>query len=144
MIDDPFQPGFEDKVVALCGREPDFLEAYFLAKQGLNRLAQRLALEWGPREVRSLSLSPGLINSTMGRTGGKSLPVYDGSSEKRLGTRAEKAVKEVPLQRQGTVPEILSVIEFLASDAASFLNGIDVPVDGGSTARWRSLGEIAR
>ncbi len=144
LIDDPFQPDFEDKVVAYCGTEPDFLTAYFMAKQGLNRMSQRLALEWGPRQVRSVSLSPGLINSTMGRTGGKSLPVYDGSGEERLGTRAEKAAREVPLQRQGTVLEIIDAVAFLASDAASFINGIDLPVDGGSTARWRSIGEIAR
>lgn len=70
LIDDPFQPGWLDKFPEILGHEPEFLPSYFMAKQGMNRLAQRLALEWGEREVRSLSVSPGLIDSTMGRTGG--------------------------------------------------------------------------
>jgi NAD(P)-dependent dehydrogenase (short-subunit alcohol dehydrogenase family) len=144
LIDDPFQPNWLDKFPEVLGREPEFLPTYFMAKQGMNRLAERLALEWGEREIRSLSVSPGLINSTMGRTGGKALPVYDGSGDQRLVTRSEKAVREVPLLRQGSVLEVTAVVGFLASDAASFVNGIDVPVDGGSTAKWRSNGEIQR
>jgi NAD(P)-dependent dehydrogenase (short-subunit alcohol dehydrogenase family) len=59
-------------------------------------------------------------------------------------TRCEKAAREVPLQRQGTVLEVTAVVGFLASDAASFVNGIDIPVDGGSTAMWRASGAIQR
>lgn len=144
LIDDPFQPDWLDRFPEVLGSEPEFLPTYFMAKQGMNRLAQRLALEWGEREVRALSISPGLINSTMGRTGGSALPVYDGSGEARLVTRSEKAAREVPLLRQGSVPEVTAVVAFLASDAASFVNGIDVPVDGGSTAKWRASEEIDR
>jgi NAD(P)-dependent dehydrogenase (short-subunit alcohol dehydrogenase family) len=144
LIDAPLEPDFLERFAATLGYEPDFLEAYFIAKQGVNRLAQRLALDWGSQDVRAVSLSPGLINSTMGRTGGSALPVYDGSENKVPGSRSEKAIKEVPLGRQGTLLEITSVVEFLASDAASFINGIDIPVDGGSTALWRVRGVIAR
>lgn len=144
LIDAPLEPDFHERFVAQLGYEPDFLEAYFIAKQGVNRLAQRLALEWGNRAVRAVSLSPGLINSTMGRTGGSTLPVYDGSAAKAPGSRSEKAAKEVPLGRQGTLLEITAVVEFLASDAASFISGIDIPVDGGSTALWRNRGVIRR
>ena len=108
LMDDPFVPGFHEELVAAFGREPDFLEAYFMAKQGVNRLAERLAIDWGEREVRALSVSPGLIDSTMGRTGGAALPVYDGEGgEKRLGTRSEKAQKEVPLGRQGSLLDFI-------------------------------------
>lgn len=144
LIDAPLEPGFLDSFIEVLGYEPDFLEAYYIAKQGVNRLAQRLAIDWGGRDVRAVSLSPGLIDSTMGRTGGKSLPVYDGADAGKLGSRSEKAVKEVPLGRQGSLLEITAVVEFLASDAASFISGIDIPVDGGSTALWRSRGVIAR
>lgn len=72
------------------------------------------------------------------------MPVYDGSRDERLVTRSEKAAREVPLGRQGTVLEVTTVVGFLASDAASFVNGIDVPVDGGSTAKWRASGAIQR
>lgn len=144
LIDAPLEPAFLDRYIAKLGYEPDFLEAYFVAKQGMNRLAQRLALEWGTRDVRVVSLSPGLIDSTMGRTGGSALPVYDGQPSQAPGSRSEKAAKEVPLGRQGTLLEITAVVEFLASDAASFISGIDIPVDGGSTAKWRSTGVIGR
>ncbi len=144
LLDDPFQDQFQEKIVEVCGGEPDFLEAYFLAKQGVNRLARKLALEWGPREVRAVSVSPGLINTTMGRTSGGELPVYDENKKDKQGSRQEKAAREVPLGRQGTVLEITSVVEFLASDGASFINGIDIPVDGGSTALRRDRGLIER
>ncbi len=144
LLDDPLQAGFPDLLAEAFGREPDFLEAYFMAKQGVNRLARRLALEWGPRQIRAVSVSPGLIDTSMGRTSGKKTPLFDGEGNKRLVTRAEKATAEVPLRRQGTVLEITDVVGFLASDAASFINGIDIPIDGGSTARLRSLGLIQR
>jgi NAD(P)-dependent dehydrogenase (short-subunit alcohol dehydrogenase family) len=40
--------------------------------------------------------------------------------------------------------EITNVVDFLASDAASFLTGIDITVDGGHRARWRAAGVIGR
>jgi NAD(P)-dependent dehydrogenase (short-subunit alcohol dehydrogenase family) len=139
LLDDPSQPDFFDALVKAFGREPDALEAYFMAKRGVNRLTRKLAIEWGDIEVRVVSVSPGLIDSTMGRSSGAVLPVYDGG-QNRLGSRAEKAALEVPLRRQGTLQEVLAVVDFLASDAASFVNGIDVAVDGGSTAFWQSRG----
>lgn len=144
LLDDPLQPGFLEKLVDVYGHEPDFLEAYFMAKCGLNRLAQRLAIEWGEREVRALSVSPGLIDSTMGRTGGKATPIYEENGTTRPGSRAEKAAREVPLRRQGTLLEVTATVGFLASDAASYITGVDIPIDGGSTALWRHRGLIKR
>lgn len=141
LLDDPLRPEFLDELAGRLGREPDFLEAYFMAKQGVNRLARKLAVAWGEREIRVLSISPGLIDSTMGRTGGAALPVYEAAeTERRLGSRSEKARKEVPLGRQGRLLEVVALIDFAASDAASFLTGIDIPVDGGATAKWRLTG----
>lgn len=144
LLDDPLQVGFLDKLARAFGREPDFLEAYFMAKQGVNRLARRLALQWGRRQVRAVSVSPGLINSTMGRTSGEKTPLFESGEQKALASRSEKAAREVPLGRQGSVLEVTALVGFLASDAASFVTGIDIPIDGGSTARLRSLGLIRR
>jgi len=144
LLDEPLQAGFLDKLVRAFGREPDFLEAYFMAKQGVNRLARRLALQWGARQVRAVSVLPGLIDSTMGRTSGEKTPLFDGGAQRVLASRSEKAAREVPLGRQGSVLEVTAVVGFLASDAASFVTGIEIPVDGGSTARLRSLGLIRR
>lgn len=141
LLDDPLKPGFLDKLEAYHGSPPDFDWAYNYAKLGINRLAERLAVEWGPREVRALSLSPGMIDSPMARAEGETLPAHDGSEARK--TRADKA-REIPLGRQGFILEIAKVVDFLVSDDASFLNGIDITVDGGHRAAWRRAGIISR
>jgi NAD(P)-dependent dehydrogenase (short-subunit alcohol dehydrogenase family) len=144
LLDNPFVPDFEAALVAAFGGEPTPLEAYCMAKRGINRLAETLADSWGPSEVRALSLSPGMIDSTMGRTSNTPARIVTADGEQRVGTRSEKARRDTPLERQGTLLEILSVVDFLASDAASFLNGIDIPVDGGYLARRRIRDGIER
>ena len=141
LLDKPLEPGFMDALVAHVGSEPDFDWTYNYAKLGVNRLAERLAAEWGPREIRALSLSPGMIDSPMARAEGATLPSHDGTDERV--TRGDKA-REIPLRREGTLIEIVNVVDFLASDGASFLNGIDIPVDGGHRAAWRANGTIRR
>ena len=138
---DPLNPGFYDALANAIGYEPDAEEAYNYAKLGINRLAEQLAVEWGPRGVRAVSLSPGMIDSPMARAEGADLPSHDGTNSRK--TRADKA-KEVPLGRQGSMLEITNVVDFLISDAASFLTGIDITVDGGHRARWRGEGVISR
>ncbi|MBU6269047.1 MAG: SDR family oxidoreductase [Sphingomonadales bacterium] len=141
LLDDPLAPGFLDALAAYHGTEPDFDWAYNYAKLGVNRLAERMAREWQGREARSLSLSPGMIDSPMARAEGDTLPAHDGTQARV--TRADKA-REIPLLREGSLQEITSVVEFLLSDGASFLNGIDVVVDGGHRAVWRAQGIISR
>lgn len=137
LLDDPFQPGFHDSLARAYGGEPHPIEAYFMAKRGMNRLAEALAVEWAENEVRAVSVSPGFIDSTMGRTSGAKL--LDDAAEVKEATvpRAEKLAREVPLRRHGTLPEVTELVGFLASDAASFVTGIDVIVDGGQYAKTR-------
>jgi NAD(P)-dependent dehydrogenase (short-subunit alcohol dehydrogenase family) len=141
MLDDPLAPGFLDALESFHGRTPDFDWAYNYAKLGVNRLAERMAREWGQREARALSLSPGMIDSPMARAEGDTLPSHDGT-EVRV-TRSDKA-REIPLGREGSLLEITNVVDFLLSDGASFLNGIDIAVDGGHRAVWRHNGTIGR
>jgi len=141
LLDDPLVPGFLDAIEAHHGREPDFDWTYNYAKLGVNRLAERLAREWGPLEARCNSLSPGMIDSPMARAEGETLPSHDGT-EARV-TRKDKT-REIPLGREGSLVEITNVVDFLLSDGASFLNGIDIVVDGGHRAAWRNSGVISR
>jgi NAD(P)-dependent dehydrogenase (short-subunit alcohol dehydrogenase family) len=141
LLDAPLQPGFLEALAQLHGREPDFDWTYNFAKLGVNRLVERLAIAWGPRQVRAVSVSPGMIDSPMARVEGATLPSHDGT-EARV-SRSEKA-REIPLGRQGSLLEITSVVAFLASDGANFLTGVDIPVDGGHRAVWRSKGVIER
>ena len=141
LLHEPLNPGFLEELVKLLGTEPNFDDTYSYAKLGINLLAERLAIQWGEREVRALSLSPGMIDSPMARAEGPTLPSHDGTNTRV--SRGEK-VREIPVGRQGTLLEITHVVEFLASDQASFLNGIDIPVDGGHRAAWRARRVIQR
>jgi NAD(P)-dependent dehydrogenase (short-subunit alcohol dehydrogenase family) len=141
LLNDPLKPAFLDELLNLLGAEPNFDDTYNYAKLGVNLLAERLAIEWGSNEVRALSLSPGMIDSPMARAEGPTLPSHDGTNARM--SRSEKA-REIPLGRQGTIVEVTNVVDFLASDQASFLNGIDIPVDGGHRAAWRARGVIQR
>jgi NAD(P)-dependent dehydrogenase (short-subunit alcohol dehydrogenase family) len=72
--------------------------------------------------ARIVSLSPGLIATPMGALEFERQPVkYD-------------LLAKTPIRREGTMLEIADTIEFLASDRASFISGIDLLVDGGLTA----------
>lgn len=138
LLDDPLQPDFHEKLASAHGGEPHPIEAYFMSKRGMNRMTEVLAVEWAARDVRALTVSPGFIDSTMARTGGAQLPVHDG--EKSAGAtepRGDKMRREVPLQRHGTLQEVTEAVAFLASDAASYITGVDLIIDGGQFAKRR-------
>ncbi|MCB2076753.1 MAG: SDR family oxidoreductase [Novosphingobium sp.] len=141
LLDEPLREGFLEDLEKFHGSAPDFDWTYNYAKLGINKLAERTAIAWGEKEARALSLSPGMIDSPMARAEGDTLPAHDGSEARK--TRAEKAM-EIPLRREGRILEITNVIEFLVSDGASFLNGIDITVDGGHRAVWRRDGITQR
>ena len=96
--------------------------AYQLSKFGLIRMCRRYAKSWGQRGARIVSVSPGLINSPQGAGG------YDAHPQKY------GMVESTPLRREGTMIEIADAVEFLVSDRASFVSGIDLLVDGGLLA----------
>jgi NAD(P)-dependent dehydrogenase (short-subunit alcohol dehydrogenase family) len=98
--------------------------AYALAKLGVIRLVRRKAGEWGRRGARILSLSPGVIDTPMGR---RELSDSEGTASLADGSA---------LGRLGRPEEIAAVIAFLCSDQASYMTGTDVLVDGGSVAAF--------
>ncbi|WP_461515873.1 SDR family oxidoreductase [Porticoccus sp.] len=98
------------------------------AKAGVDMLTRTAALEWGPSGIRVNSLVPGPIAGTEGM---KRL-----APPGKMG--ADMVAKSVPLQRQGTPEDIAQAAMFVASRAASYINGAILPVDGG----W-SLGGAA-
>jgi NAD(P)-dependent dehydrogenase (short-subunit alcohol dehydrogenase family) len=126
LLDDPLRA---DLVERLAELDPDALgpAAYPWSKRGVIRLALREAPAWGARGARIVSLSPGIIDTGMGRQEFAQQPFMT------------TIVAHTPLGRMGSADEIAAVVEFLCSDAASFVTGTDVLVDGGSTAAVRSL-----
>ncbi|AYG04158.1 SDR family NAD(P)-dependent oxidoreductase [Gryllotalpicola protaetiae] len=91
--------------------------AYAAAKAGLSLLARNLAVELGPAGVRINVVAPGTVRTRVwaGQDGG-----------------ADAMVKLYPLGRVGEPSDIAAAIAFLASDDASWITGVTLPVDGGS------------
>lgn len=123
--DDPLAPGFARRFAKAINQPPTPNLAYQLSKFAMNRMCRREAAAWGQRGARIISLSPGLIATPMGALEFERQPMkYD-------------LLSATPLQREGTMVEIAGVVEFLASERASFITGTDILVDGGLVAALR-------
>ncbi|MBN8499778.1 MAG: SDR family oxidoreductase [Sphingomonadales bacterium] len=96
--------------------------AYAAAKAGLRAMARILAKELLPRRIRVNMVSPGPTDTEIFKRGA--------SQDEVAGMRAMLA-GVVPIGRMGTSAEIASAVLFLASQEASFINGVDLYVDGG-------------
>jgi NAD(P)-dependent dehydrogenase (short-subunit alcohol dehydrogenase family) len=129
VLADPLQPGFIAMAEAIIGQmggasSPGGMGgiSYTLSKRAVITLCQRRAIEWGPRGARIVSISPGMIQTPMGR------------SEIEHTSGAAELLGATPVGRIGTSMDIALAAQFLASDAASFISGTDLLVDGGGTA----------
>ena len=97
---------------------------YAAAKAGLRAVARILAVELLPRRIRVNMVSPGPTDTPIiTRTDGVTADQVQGMKDMMAGV--------VPMKRMGTPEEIARPVLFLASDDASFINGIDMYVDGG-------------
>lgn len=102
--------------------------SYAAAKAGLIGLTRGLALELGPKNVRVVSISPGLIATQAVEEYIAALPEERRRSE--LGSYDDL----IPLRRIGRPEEIADLCTYLASSRASFIHGTDVACDGGMWA----------
>jgi beta-ketoacyl ACP reductase len=106
---------FISSVVALTGSPGQ--TNYAASKAGLIGLARSLAREIGGRGVTANVVSPGFVATDMTAA----LPE----------ARQAEIVEQVPLKRMATPDEVAAVTTFLASDAAGYITGAVIPVDGG-------------
>lgn len=95
--------------------------SYGPSKAALGLLTAQMALEWGSHGIRVNGVAPGLIDA------GMSEPIYADPA-----SRISRQSK-VPLGRLGTASDIAEVVLFLASDAAAYVHGQNLLVDGGVT-----------
>jgi NAD(P)-dependent dehydrogenase (short-subunit alcohol dehydrogenase family) len=119
LLDDPLAPDFLDRGAEMA---PDSGLAYGLAKIGVRRAVERAAVLWGGRGGRVNSVSPGIIETPMGRQEMAEQPMM------------RSMLDNTPLGRMGQAEEVAAVAAFLVSDEASYVTGIDVRVDGGTIA----------
>ena len=110
-------------VGAFAGQEG--ATVYCATKAGLTGLTQAMALELAPHGIRVVGVAPGDVAT-------------EASAAIRTDVRKAGAsgafLRQTPLGRQGTVQEIGDVVAFLCSDAAAFVTGTTVVVDGGFIA----------
>ena len=105
--------------------------AYTPSKAGIIGLTSLTAVEWGGRGIRCNAISPGMIVT----------PVH----AEAYGNEAVRTAREamVPMGRLGEGNDIADVVVFLASDAARYINGANIPVDGGVTKALVGLMPVA-
>jgi len=101
---------------------------YSAAKAGLIGLVKSAALELGPQHLRINAILPGVIESPQSLD-----PVNSGGADGLL-----RSAESIPLGRVGQPDEIAQAILFLLSDAASYISGQKLTVDGGLTVVWPS------
>jgi len=106
---------FISSVVALVGSPGQ--ANYAASKAGLIGLARSIARELGSRSITANVIAPGFIETDM------TAELGDARKAEILGT--------VPLKRYGTAEEVAGAAVYLASDAAAYLSGVVLPVDGG-------------
>lgn len=100
--------------------------SYCASKGAVVQLTKAMALDHGPQNIRVNCICPGDTNTTMLR-----------SEARQLGEPAENFLREAaerPLQRIGQPEDIAQAVLYLASDAAAFVTGTALVVDGGGLA----------
>lgn len=137
ILAEPLAPDLCDRYRAEFDEEPDPGITYALAKRAVITLCARSAVTWGARGGRVVSLSPGLIDTEMGRLEVEHQPVIASmAAQTPVGAARGSGDTILP----GLMGDIAGAVAFLCSDAAAFVSGCDLRVDGGLVAAIEQRG----
>lgn len=108
--------------------------AYVASKAGIEGMNRRLAIDVGPHGVTSNVVAPGVIVTNIRATSEEILGDLVSTQQRGIGVSPEIQDFLIPAKRSGDPSEIASVVLFLASDGAGYVNGQVIRVDGGWSA----------
>jgi len=94
--------------------------AYAATKGAVDAMSRALAADWGPKGIRVNAINPGIIATAIWEKSRATVPGL-----------VEDMAAQIPLKRWGEADDIADVIVFLASDAARYVSGESIAVDGG-------------
>lgn len=99
-----------------------YVIAYTAAKTGIEGMTKAMAVELSPRGIRVNCVAPGFIKTAM------SAKALDSDPE-----RKQKVMSRTPMGHLGEPDDVAEAVHFLASDAAKYITGVVLPVDGGNS-----------
>ena len=122
ILADPLAPGAADRFIGSVAVAGDSGLAYSWSKLGVIRLVRRAAGAWGRRGARINSVSPGSIDTPMGR------------QEMATHPAMHSMLDITPMGRLGQAEDLVAAVDFLLSEPAAYITGTDLLVDGGTVA----------
>ncbi len=103
-----------------AGLTAHYTAAYTASKWAIRGLTHVAATEYGPRGIRANIVHPGFIETEM--------------TANAPGAMRAAQLDLTPLERLGQADDVAQIVVFLVSDAAAYISGAEIPVDGGYTS----------
>ncbi|OBA19711.1 NAD(P)-binding protein [Metschnikowia bicuspidata var. bicuspidata NRRL YB-4993] len=116
--EDPLRILIMSSVASLVASDPVGVYGYLASKSGVSHMGKNLALQLGPRNITVNSLAPGFFPTKM--------------SQGVLDMAGDIMAELNPRKRLGVKEDIMSAVLFLSARQSNYINGIVLPIDGGS------------